>query len=120
MSQLTTIDKTKDLLIVLVSFIGMMIIAGSIHIVFADPSHCDQPGRPSCYSVGYGDGKGNSGPCPSGHSSEFCRGWNDATSGSSSSNSASEQILFQIIYNFFVFKYTIFIILSLIILLCFS
>ncbi|HZA06718.1 MAG TPA: polysaccharide deacetylase family protein, partial [Nitrososphaeraceae archaeon] len=40
---------------------------------------CDQPGWPSCYSVGYSDGQGNSGPCPSGHNPEFCTGWDDAT-----------------------------------------
>ena len=29
----------------------------SIHgIAFADPAHCDQPGWPTCYSVGYSDG----------------------------------------------------------------
>ena len=46
---------------------------------FADPAHCDQPGWPSCYKVGYDDGQGRSGPCPDGHSFEFCRGWNNAT-----------------------------------------
>jgi hypothetical protein len=45
------------------------------------PPHCDQPGLPSCYRVGYNAGLLGSGPCPSGHSSEFCRGWNDATKG---------------------------------------
>ncbi|MGA8080838.1 MAG: hypothetical protein WB988_03180, partial [Candidatus Nitrosopolaris sp.] len=43
------------------------------------PAHCDQPGWPTCYSVGYDAGQGRSGPCPHGHSFEFCRGWNDAT-----------------------------------------
>lgn len=43
----------------------------------ADVAHCDQPGWPSCYSVGYADGKAHSGtPCPSGHSANFCSGWN--------------------------------------------
>jgi hypothetical protein len=60
---------------------------------FADPVHCDQPGWPSCYKVGYDDGLGMSGPCPSGHSSEFCRGWDDATSGSN--NNASSPALEQ-------------------------
>ena len=41
---------------------------------FADPAHCDLSGWPSCYKVGYDDGLGMSGSCPSGHSSEFCRG----------------------------------------------
>ncbi|MBV9668029.1 MAG: polysaccharide deacetylase family protein [Nitrososphaeraceae archaeon] len=51
--------------------------------------HCDQPGWPSCYSVGYSDGQGNSGPCPSGHNPEFCTGWDDATNGHRTSGSRS-------------------------------
>jgi hypothetical protein len=43
------------------------------------PAHCDRPGWPTCYSVGYDAGQGRSGQCPHGHSFEFCRGWNDAT-----------------------------------------
>jgi len=35
------------------------------------------------------DGQGNSGPCSSGHSSEFCRGWDDATNGSAGSSTSS-------------------------------
>jgi hypothetical protein len=58
---------------------------------FADPAHCDLSGWPSCYKVGYDDGHGMSGPCPSGHSSEFCRGWDDATSGSNNNGSPAEQ-----------------------------
>src|SRR5437667_7856228 len=42
-------------------------------------THCDQPGWPSCYSVRYTDGQKNPGnSCPTGHSTEFCRGWVDA------------------------------------------
>ena len=43
----------------------------------ADIAHCDQAGWPSCYSVGFQDGKAHPGtPCPSGHSADFCSGWN--------------------------------------------
>jgi len=43
----------------------------------ADVAHCDQTGWPSCYSVGFQDGKAHPGtPCPSGHSADFCSGWN--------------------------------------------
>ncbi|HET7149218.1 MAG TPA: Ig-like domain-containing protein [Candidatus Nitrosopolaris sp.] len=43
----------------------------------ADVLHCNQPTYPSCYSVGYQDGKLHPGaPCPSGHSADFCSGWN--------------------------------------------
>jgi len=43
----------------------------------ADVTHCDQPGWPSCYSVGFQDGKAHPGAaCPSGHSTDFCSGWN--------------------------------------------
>ena len=65
--------------------------------VHADPAHCDQP---ACYSVGYTDGQKNPGnSCPSSHSREFCRGWDDASSAKirtatsiSSSNPACVQL----------------------------
>jgi hypothetical protein len=45
----------------------------------ADAAHCDQPGYPTCYSVGFKDGKGSIGTrCPSDHSVNFCTGWNAA------------------------------------------
>jgi hypothetical protein len=64
----------------------------------ADPPHCDMPGWPTCYTVGYGDGLGKSGPCPNGHSASFCDGWYDATHsnlGSSSSTDCSRTNLTQ-------------------------
>lgn len=57
----------------------VMAISNMNSNALADPAHCDRPGWPSCYKVGYEDGVGNSGSCPSRHSLEFCRGWNDAT-----------------------------------------
>ncbi|MDQ6667962.1 MAG: Ig-like domain-containing protein, partial [Thermoproteota archaeon] len=43
----------------------------------ADVAHCGQVGWPSCYSVGFQDGKAHPGtPCPGGHSADFCSGWN--------------------------------------------
>jgi hypothetical protein len=43
----------------------------------ADVLHCNQPNYPSCFSVGYQDGKLHPGaPCPTGHSVDFCSGWN--------------------------------------------
>ena len=45
----------------------------------ADAAHCDQPAYPSCSSIGFKDGKSNSGiRCPSDHSVNFCSGWNNA------------------------------------------
>ncbi|MRN41179.1 MAG: hypothetical protein FIO02_09070 [Nitrosopumilales archaeon] len=45
----------------------------------ADAAHCDQPAYPSCYSMGFKDGKSNPGTkCPSDHSVNFCSGWNAA------------------------------------------
>lgn len=39
-------------------------------------THCDQPGSPSCYSLGFQDGKSSAGTnCPSGHSTNYCSGW---------------------------------------------
>ncbi|MDQ6666794.1 MAG: hypothetical protein M3Y53_01055, partial [Thermoproteota archaeon] len=40
-------------------------------------AHCDQPGYPSCYSLGYQSGKNHLGTsCPGGHSAKYCVGWN--------------------------------------------
>ena len=49
----------------------------------ADPTHCDQPGFPACYDVGYHDGYNNAinehhqfnTSCPLGHSNAFCTGY---------------------------------------------
>ena len=39
-------------------------------------THCDQRGSPSCYSLGFQDGKSSAGTnCPSGHSANYCSGW---------------------------------------------
>jgi hypothetical protein len=57
----------------------IMAISNMYGNALADPTHCDQPGRPSCYKVGYDDGLGRSDPCPTGHSAAFCTGWYVAT-----------------------------------------
>ena len=42
-------------------------------------ANCDQPAYPSCYSMGFKDGKSNPGTrCPIYHSVNFCSGWNAA------------------------------------------
>ncbi|MGC1931364.1 MAG: FxLYD domain-containing protein [Candidatus Nitrosopolaris sp.] len=42
-----------------------------------EAAHCDQRGWPSCYSVGFQDGKNHAGAtCLPGHSTNFCSGWN--------------------------------------------
>jgi hypothetical protein len=39
-------------------------------------AHCDQPGWPSCYSVGYNAGRNAPGTsCPPGHSQAYCNGY---------------------------------------------
>jgi hypothetical protein len=44
-----------------------------------DPPHCDRSGFPSCYSIGLKDGRSSpGGSCPKGHSTNFCRGWDEA------------------------------------------
>ena len=48
---------------------------------FADPAHCDRPGYPSCYDLGQVAGHASSGPCPSGHSHNYCVGRKDAMNG---------------------------------------
>jgi hypothetical protein len=42
-----------------------------------EAAHCDQSGWPSCYRLGFQDGKNHAGSaCPLGHSANFCSGWN--------------------------------------------
>jgi hypothetical protein len=75
--------RERRILVLIVLTVTMMMGTGNMYgKALADPAHCDQPGWASCYQVGHDDGLGMSGACPSGHSSEFCRGWDDATSGS--------------------------------------
>jgi hypothetical protein len=58
-----------------------------------DPTHCDQLGYPSCYSIGYTDGQNAPGTsCPGGHSPSFCSGW-DAGSHSANGSSSSGSLL---------------------------
>ncbi len=41
--------------------------------------HCDRPGYPSCYTLGFQDEKANPGSmCPVGHTANYCAGWNAA------------------------------------------
>src|SRR6266496_293271 len=48
----------------------------------ADAAHCDQPGWPSCYSLGFQAGKANPGSsCPTGHSQAFCNGYQYGSGG---------------------------------------
>ncbi len=50
-----------------------------------DPTHCDEPGWPKCYSVGFVRGWANPGTePPSGHSEDYCRGYRDGASKSNS------------------------------------
>jgi hypothetical protein len=50
------------------------------------PTHCDQAGYPSCYSVGYSDGLNAPGTrCPSGHSRAYCDGYTASSFSSVSS-----------------------------------
>jgi hypothetical protein len=74
------IEKGHHMLVTAALAAIMMIgISNAYGKAFADPIHCDQAGWPSCYKVGYDDGLGMSGPCPSGHSTAFCAGWYVAT-----------------------------------------
>jgi hypothetical protein len=51
-------------------------VTGAGNIAMID-THCDTPNFPSCYSLGYQDGKNASPrtPCPCGHSLNYCSGW---------------------------------------------
>ena len=58
-----------------------------------DPTHCDQPGYPSCYSVGYSDGLNAPGTsCPSGHSRAYCDGYKAGSISGGSSSSARKKM----------------------------
>jgi len=68
-----------------VTTIGLFLLINLIIInnenAFALPPHCDRTGYPSCYSIGYDAGKESPGTsCPSGHSANFCEGWNAGAS----------------------------------------
>lgn len=57
--------------------------------VQVDTAHCDKPGWPICYDLGYQAGKNaRSGTaCPTGHSKSYCTGYEAGNrSGGSSSN----------------------------------
>lgn len=63
--------------VIMTVILPTIIIDNNISHVLADPAHCDQPGWPSCYSVGYADGQNHGGTtCSSGHSNNICAGWN--------------------------------------------
>src|SRR5947209_5949854 len=84
---------------VILTLIGLF-CALSATYVYTDAARCDKPGWPSCYKVGYSDGQNNPGSsCPKGHSTEFCRGWDDGSgadvgtvTSTSSNNSACVQL----------------------------
>jgi hypothetical protein len=79
--------KCKSALI-MAAILPTMIFISNIPHVLADPAHCDQPGWPSCYDVGYGDGQQNPGTgCPSGHSENFCNGWDAGANSNGNSQS---------------------------------
>ena len=60
--------KWKMILVGITAIAGIMAI-NTDGIAFADPQHCDRTGWPSCYGVGFDNGKANPGAsCPSGHS----------------------------------------------------
>ncbi|HYT41226.1 MAG TPA: hypothetical protein VEP90_02665, partial [Methylomirabilota bacterium] len=50
-------------------------------------AHCDSSGYPSCYSLGYVDGKNHPGTsCPGGHSQNYCNGYGAGTGSLASNN----------------------------------
>ena len=60
------------MLVGIATIANMMTISTHGGIAFADPQHCDRPGWPLCYSVGFDNGKANpETSCPSGHNANF-------------------------------------------------
>jgi hypothetical protein len=78
------------MILVWIAVIASIIAIGTYGgIAFADPQHCDRQGWPSCYNVGFENGKANPGTsCPSGHSKNYCRGWEDGSGISSNPGSS--------------------------------
>src|SRR6188472_4823026 len=78
--------KLKSIVMLLSLVTTMMAInaAGGSGVAFAttnattDPMHCEKPGFPACFSVGYKEGHNarSGAACPSGHSPNYCAGWN--------------------------------------------
>jgi|GraSoiStandDraft_4_1057263.scaffolds.fasta_scaffold1015124_2 hypothetical protein len=51
--------KWKTTFIVIAIVASIMTVSAQGGIAFADPQHCDRAGWPSCYSVGFDNGKAN-------------------------------------------------------------
>jgi hypothetical protein len=82
---------TWKMMLVGIAAIASIMALNTHGVAFEDPQHCDRPGWPSCYSVGFDNGKANPGTsCPSGHSKNYCRGWED---GSSSGNNPGNRLV---------------------------
>jgi len=83
--------KWKMILVGIAAITGIMTI-NTDGIAFADPQHCDRTGWPSCYGVGFDNGKANPGDsCPSGHSKNYCRGWEDGSGGGRDDNGSGNR-----------------------------
>jgi uncharacterized membrane protein len=83
--------KWKTMLVGIAAIASIMTINTHVGIAFADPQHCDKPGWPSCYSVGFDNGKANPGTSCSGHSKNYCRGWEDGSGSSGGSNGSGNR-----------------------------
>jgi hypothetical protein len=83
--------KWKMILVGIAAISSIMLVS-THRIASADPQHCDRSGWPLCYSVGFDNGKANPGTsCPSGHSKNYCRGWEDGSGvGGGSDNSGRD------------------------------
>ena len=73
----------------LVPAIASIMTINTYGSALADPQHCDRPGWRSCYDAGRQAAISGI-PCPSGHSKNYCRGWDDAN-GSRSGSGRQEQ-----------------------------
>jgi hypothetical protein len=73
--------KWKMILVGTAVIASIMAISTHSGVAFADPQHCDRPGWPDCFDVGKAAAIPGT-ECPSGHSKNYCRGW-EAASGSS-------------------------------------
>jgi hypothetical protein len=80
--------KRKTILVRIAVIASIMTISTHGGIAFADPQHCDRPGWPLCYSLGFDNVRANPGTsCPSGQSKNYCRAWEDGSGISSNPGS---------------------------------
>lgn len=86
MPEPSPVTKIVSILVSLGAIAAMM-SSGTRTEALPDPQHCDKPGTPSCYNIGYSNGQAHPGTSyPSGHSSNYRDGWNSGAGNNNNNN----------------------------------